>query len=252
MITYDFKNRVALITGSSTGIGKGIAEALAIAGATVVINSIEGDDELQNTFEEFKQKGYDVFPVCADVSQEEQVKEMFETILKKYGKLDYLCNNAGIAINSPLEQTVQKSWDKVLEVNLMGKMLCIKHAVPLLKKSDSPRIVNISSRLGTKPLKNSSAYCCSQAGIQMLTKCSALELAEYGIKVNAVSPALTLTPLSAKKYSKEEIANFSKTNPLKRVCQIEDTVNAVLFLMSEESDYITGESIEVSGGNLLV
>lgn len=252
MIKYDFKNRIALVTGASTGIGKGIAEALAISGATVILNSVEGDSELQTTFEEFKQKGYNVFPIWADVSREEQVKKMFETIKKEYGKLDYLCNNAGIAINNPLEDTLQSTWDKVLEVNLMGKMLCTKYAIPLLKKSDCPRIVNTSSRLGTKPLKNSSAYCCSQAGILMLTKCSALELADYGIRVNAVSPALTLTPLSIKKYSSEEITSFSKSNPTKRVCNIEDTVNAVLFLLSEESDYITGESIEVSGGNLLI
>ena len=252
MVKYDFKNRVALVTGSSSGIGKGIAEALCLAGATVVINSIESDITLQETLTEFKQKGYNVFPVWADVSKEEDVKNMFATIEKQFGKLDYLCNNAGIAINHSIESTEQKIWDKVLEVNLMGKMLCIKHATPLLKKSDAPRIVNIASRLGTKPLKNSCAYCCSQAGILMLTKCSALELAEYKIKVNAVSPALTLTPLSLKKYSQEQITAFAKENPAKRLCQIEDITNAVLFLLSEESDFITGESLEVSGGNLLI
>lgn len=252
MIKYDFKNRIALVTGSSSGIGKGIAEALCMAGAVVILNSIQGDDTLEQTFEEFKQKGYNVFPVWADVSKEEQVRQMFETIDKEFGRLDYLCNNAGIAINNSLEGNLQSTWDKVLEINLMGKMLCIKHAIPLLKKSDNPRIVNTSSRLGTKPIKNSSAYCCSQAGILMLTKCAALELSEYNIKVNAVSPALTLTPLSLKKYSSSEIEGFAKQNPLGRVCEVEDTVNAVLFLLSEESGFITGESLEVSGGNLLI
>ena len=252
MVKYDFRKRIALVTGSSSGIGKGIAEALCIAGATVIINSIEGDNELQKTFEEFKDKGYDVFPIWADVSKENQVQNMFETIEREYGKLDYLCNNAGIAINNPIEGNLQDTWDKVLEINLMGKMLCIKHAIKLLKKSDAPRIVNTSSRLGTNPIKNSSAYCCSQAGILMLTKCAALELAEYKIRVNAVSPALTLTPLARKKYSQDEINAFAKSNPAGRVCEIEDTVNAVLFLLSEESDFITGESLEVSGGNLLI
>lgn len=252
MIKYDFTDKVALITGSSSGIGKAIAEALCKAGATVVLNSVEGDSSLEQTFQEFKQKGYKVFPILADVSKEEQVKQMFDRIDKEFGKLNYLCNNAGIAINNSLENNVQSTWDKVLEVNLMGKMLCIKHAVPLLKKSDSPRIVNTSSRLGTKPIKNSSAYCCSQAGILMLTKCAALELAEYKINVNAVSPALTLTPLSLKKYSQQEIDVFAKQNPLGRLGKEQDTVNAVLFLLSEESDYITGESLEVSGGNLLI
>lgn len=252
MIKYDFKNRVALVTGSSSGIGKGIAEALCQAGATVVINSLENDALLQETLTEFKQKGYNVFPIWADVSKEDDVKNMFATIEKQFGKLDYLCNNAGIAINHSIENSDQKIWDKVLEVNLMGKMLCIKRATPLLKKSDAPRIVNTSSRLATKPLKDSCAYCCSQAGILMLTKCAALELAPYKIKVNAVSPALTLTPLSLKKYTQEQITAFAKENPARRVCEIEDTVNAVLFLLSEESDFITGESLEVSGGNLLI
>lgn len=252
VIQYNFNGKIALVTGSSSGIGKGIAEALCKAGATVILNSLEQDPELQVTFEEFKQKGYNVFPIWADISKEDQVRDMFETIGREFGRLDYLCNNAGIAINNSIENNLQTTWDKVLEVNLMGKMLCTKHAVPLLKKSVDPRIVNTSSRLGTKPIKNSSAYCCSQAGILMLTKCSALELADYNIKVNAVSPALTLTPLATKKYSQEEIDNFAKENPAGRVCKVEDTVNAVMFLLSEESNFITGESIEVSGGNLLI
>ena len=252
VIKYDFNGKIALVTGSSSGIGKGIAEALCKAGAIVILNSLQQDPELQATFEEFRQKGYNVFPIWADVSKEDQVKDMFETIDREFDRLDYLCNNAGIAINNSIENNLQSTWDKVLEVNLMGKMLCIKHAVPLLKKSKSPRIVNTSSRLGTKPIKNSSAYCCSQAGILMLTKCSALELAEYNIRVNAVSPALTLTPLATKKYTQQEIDNFAKENPAGRVCEVADTVNAVMFLLSEESDFITGESIEVSGGNLLI
>lgn len=252
MVKYDFTNKVALVTGSSTGIGKGIAEELCKAGATVVLNSLEQDPELQNTFDEFKQKGYKVFPIWADVSKEDQVEQMFSTIEKEFGRLDFLCNNAGIAINNSLEGNLQTTWDKVLEVNLMGKMLCIKHSIPLLKKSTDGRIVNTSSRLGTKPIRNSSAYCCSQAGILMLTKCAALELSDYKIKVNAVCPALTLTPLSLKKYSQDEIEKFAKENPLGRLCKIEDTVNAVMFLLSSQSDFITGESIEVSGGNLLI
>lgn len=252
MINYDFKKRIALVTGSSMGIGKAISEALCLAGATVVLNSLENDDVLEETYREFKEKGYDVFPIYADVSKENQVQEMFKTIKIKYGKLDYLVNNAGIAINNSLENNVQATWDKVLEINLMGKMLCTKHSIPLLKMSDNPRIVNISSRLGTKPIKNSSAYCCSQAGILMLTKCAALELAEHNIKVNAVSPAMTLTPLAMKKYSQEEITKFQKENPAGRLCEVEDIYNAVLFLLSEESGFITGESLEVSGGNLLI
>lgn len=252
MIKYDFDDKVALVTGAGSGIGKGIAEALCKSGATVILNGMENDQTFIDTIEEFKNKKYKCYGIWADVSVEDQVADMFKRVEKDFGRLDYLINCAGIAINHSLEGTTRDTWDKVLEVNLMGKMLCTKHAVKLLKRAKQPRIVNISSRLGTKPMKNSCAYCCSQAGILMLTKCSALELAEFGIKVNAVSPSLTLTPLSLKKYTPEQIEKTAKENPSGRLGEISDTVNAVLFLLCDESEYINGESLEVSGGVLLL
>ena len=134
MIKYDFNGKIALVTGSSSGIGKGIAEALCKAGATVILNSLQQDPELQVTFEEFKQKGYNVFPIWADVSKEDQVSEMFETMDREFGRLDYHGNKAGMAINNSMKTTWKGTWDKVLEVILRGKLLCQNHAVPLLKK----------------------------------------------------------------------------------------------------------------------
>lgn len=252
MIKYDFKGKIALVTGSSSGIGEQIAEDLCKNGATVVLNSVKADKLLEQTQKDFLSKGYKCVAIYADVSNEEDVKNMFKKIEKDFGRLDYLVNNAGIANNNALEEVSSEIWNKILNVNLMGKMLCSKFAVQLLKKSKCPRIVNIASRLGTMPLKNSSAYCCSEAGILMLTKCSALEFADYNIKVNAVSPGATITQLSLKKYTEEELKHMAEVNPCKRLGDVKDTSNAVQFLLSDESDYINGESLEVSGGILLV
>jgi 3-oxoacyl-[acyl-carrier protein] reductase len=252
MITYDFKNKIALVSGSSSGIGEQIARDLCKWGAIVVLNSTKGDILLEKTYKDFVKQGFNCTYEYADVSNETQVAEMFKNIEAKFGRLDFLVNNAGIALNVSIENTTMERWDKVMEVNLMGKMLCTKYAIPLLKKSVTPRIVNIASRLGTMPLKDSCAYCCSEAGIMMLTKCSALEFADYNIKVNTVSPGPTITQLNLKKYSREELSHMAEVNPSKRLGDVKDTSNAVCFLLADEAEYINGESLEVSGGILLV
>lgn len=252
MIKYDFTGKIALVTGASSGIGEQIANDLCESGATVILNSVKGDVLLEQTTKDLTAKGYKANFEYADVSNSSQVEQMFSNIEKKFGRLDYVVNNAGIALNSSIEETTQEKWDGILEVNLMGKMLCTKYAVPLLKKSTTPKIVNIASRLATMPLKNSCAYCCSEAGILMLTKCSALELADYNIRVNAVSPGPTITQLSLKKYSRDDLAHMAEVNPCKRLGDVKDTSNAVQFLLSDESNYVNGESLEVSGGILLV
>ena len=143
------------------------------------------------------------------------------------------------------------NFEKIIKTNLIGKMFCIKHSIELLKKSKYPSIINISSRLATKPMNNSSAYCCSAAGIVMLTKCAALELAEEGIRVNTISPSLTITPLALKSYSKEEIKEVSNKSLRNRLCEMEDIYNLSEFLITEKAEYINGENIDLSGGVLL-
>ena len=120
-----------------------------------------------------------------------------------------------------------------------------------MKKSEFPRIVNIASRLGTRPMEDSVAYCTSEAATIMLTQCCALELSKYNIKVNTVSPSLTLTPLALQSYSEEEIKATAEKNPSKRLGEVQDTANVVLFLLSDKADYINGENINVNGGILL-
>jgi len=141
---------------------------------------------------------------------------------------------------------------KDINLHLTGKVIAIKHAIPLLKKSQTPRIINIASRLGTKPMTDSVGYCCAEAAVIMLTKVAALELALYGIRVNTVSPALTDTPFARRSYTKDEFANFAKKNPLSRIGKTTDVANVIKFLLSTEAEYINGENINVSGGILLV
>jgi len=131
--------------------------------------------------------------------------------------LDYLINNAGINIVKEFENYSTSDWTKIINVNLTGKYLCTKYAIPLLKKSANPRIINIASRFGTKPDDEIPAYCCAEAGIIMLTKVSALGLAKYNIKVNTISPSLTHTPLTEKIFPEEHFRSYAKENPSKRV-----------------------------------
>lgn len=189
----------------------------------------------------------------ADISDEQAVQKMFEEIEKDHGKLDYLVNNAGIDAPQPFESYKLSDWNNVIGVNLTGKFLCIKHAIPILKRSDNPRIVNIASRMAEKPyVPEISAYACAEAGVVMLSKVAAKELAEYRIRVNTVSPGLTRTPLTESIIPDEATwEKLSGMNPSKRVGKPSDVANVVLFLLSDEADYINGVNIDVNGGSNL-
>ena len=228
----NFKDKVFLITGSTSGIGQGIAKSLLEEGAKVVINYGHDEKKAEETrrlFEKYQDRS--LF-IKADISKENDVINMYKKIEEKFNRLDGLVNN---------------------DVNVIARWMCIKNAIPLLKKSNMPRVVNIASRLGTKPIQDSVAYCTSEAATIILTQCCALELTpKYNIKVNTVSPSMTLTPLAKKSYTEDEIKQTAMKNPSGRLGEVKDTVNAVLFLLSEEADYINGENLNVNCGILLV
>lgn len=244
---YDFKDKVALVTGGTSGIGKEIAKQLLINGAKVIINYGHNEENYEKTkkeLEEFKEK---VSFIKADVSNENEVIQMFN----KMEKLDYLINNAGTNIDGYIETLNIEDFRRVLDVNLIGKVICTKYAIPLLKNSNNPSIINIASRLGTKPCAEASAYCSAEAGIINFTGASALELSKYNIRVNTVSPSLTITPLALEGWTQEEIEEYKQNNPLKRLGETIDIANVVLFLLSDKASYINGENINVNGGSLL-
>ena len=220
-------------------------------GNEVIITYAHNDEQAQNTQKEFKEKGYSVEVFKADISEEEQVKALFDFAKEKFGKLNGLVNNAGTNIDEFVETCSLENYMRVVNTNFIGKMLCSKYAIPLLKNQENACIVNISSSLGVRPDTECSAYCCSASAIITLTQCLAMELAEQNIRVNCVSPAFTPTPLSLAGWTEEEIKAKEKRNPRHRLGKVEDMANAVLFLLSEKADYINGENLKVNGGGIL-
>lgn len=250
-MNIDFKDKVVLVTGSTSGIGRQIARQLLENNANVIINYGHNDKLAEETMNELSNFKENILLIKCDLSKEIEVDNMFKKIESEFGKLDGLVNCAAYDKVVSIENLRIEEYRYELDVNLVARWQCIKNAIPLMKNSQMPRVVNISSRLGTKPMEDSVAYCTCEAATIMLTKCCALELSKYNIKVNTVSPSLTLTPLGMQSYSEEEIRATAEKNPSRRLGTTEDTANLVLFLLSDKADYINGENININGGILL-
>lgn len=249
---YDcFKDKVVLITGSTSGFGKETATLLAKNGAIVILNYYNDDERAKRAVEEISEFGTVGDCIKADISKEEDIVKIITAIKNKFGKLDYLVNNAAIDIGGSFEDFSIDDFKKEMNANLIHRFYLIQQSVPLMKNSSQPRIVNVASRYAERPLADASPLCISEAGTVMLTKVAALELAKFNIKVNTVSPALAITPLTEAIMSKEDFDNYAKTNPSGRVCDPKDVANTILFLLSSDADYINGENVNVNGGILL-
>ncbi len=245
--------KVALVTWWCSWIGKQIVSQLVRSGISVVVNYVHEQACAEDVVDDIVARGGEALSVQADVSDSKSVQKMFVRIEKQFGRLDFLVNNAGIDVMQDLEGFDDMMWEKIVAINLTGKFLCTKYAIPLLKKSSHPKIINIASRLGTKAMPQASAYCCAESAIIMLTKVSALELSKYHISVNTISPGLTRTALSEWVYKDPKIWEKTKNiTPMWRIGEPQDIANMVEFLLSDKSDYIDGENINVSGGNILV
>lgn len=243
--------KVAIITGSGRGIGRGIALAFAREGAKVVVNSATRTCE--KVADEIKALGGEVIPVRTDVSNFDEVKKMVNTALEKFGKIDVLVNNAGIFVGlAPLVELTDESWDRVFAVNLKGVFYCCKAVIPHMMERRSGKIINISSidpMRGAGFPMSGTHYASSKAGVIALTKCLARELGPYGICVNSIAPGEIETDLSAEELATpEQRAEFGKQIPLGRVGQPEDVAKVAVFLASNLADYVTGEIIKCDGG----
>jgi NAD(P)-dependent dehydrogenase (short-subunit alcohol dehydrogenase family) len=246
-------NNTALVTGASQGIGREIALRLAARGTFVLINFSRSHEMAESVVAEIRGAGGRAEALRADISDEGQVIRMFGEIAEISPHLDFLVNNAGIDIPQPIETYDIAAWRRIIDVNVTGKFLTLKHAIPFLKKAPKARVVNIASRLAWKPLEESSGYCCSAAAIVMLTKCAALELAPYKIRVNAVCPGFTRTSLTEGIYPDEEFwERAAETNPSRRVGRPGDAAQAALYLLSDEAEYINGTHLLVDGGSMLL
>lgn len=245
-------DKIALVTGASRGIGREIAFRLAERGAFVLVHFSKSREMAEDVVADIRRKGGSAEALRADVSDEGEVERMFYDVAENFPCLDYLVNNAGIDIPQPIESHDVDAWRRIIDVNVTGKFLTTKHAIPLLKKAPKASVVNIASRLAWKALEDSGAYCCAAAAVVMLTKCTALELAPYAIRVNAVCPGFTRTQLTEGIYPDEEIwKQAAEANPLKRVGMPGDAAQAVLYLLSDEADYINGTHLIVDGGSML-
>lgn len=239
--------KVALVTGSSRGIGKAIAMKFASEGADIVLNGFGGQKELKDAEKSVKQFGGGVIGFLGDVSKPDFVKKMVDGAVKRFGKIDILVNNVGIYNRHTLEECSLKDWEKTIATNLTSAFLLCKEVAPIMKKSNFGRIVNISSIAGIVGSSHGPDYAASKAALVALTKSLSADLGKFNIRVNSISPSYVNTDM-LKYWSKEKIKEKSNEMVLGRVAEPEEIANIVLFLASEDSSIMTGENIVVGGG----
>ena len=244
------EGKVAIITGSNRGIGKGIAIAFAKEGCKVVVSNYKEDNEGEEVANEIKKLGSNAIFIKADVSKDKDMKNLIEKTVKKFGKLDIIVNNAGILVFGSVKELTEKDWDRQMSVNLKGAFFGTKYAVEqMVKQGKGGRIINISSIAGLVGFPGISAYCASKGGLTELTREVALDCAKDGITVNAINPGVIVTDMTksmlADKATKKML--FENT-PVGRVGKPEDIGNAAVFLALDESSFITGHNLVVDGG----
>jgi 3-oxoacyl-[acyl-carrier protein] reductase len=239
-------NKVAIVTGAAQGIGRGIALEMATEGAKVVVSDIATN--VHDVEQEILNAGHTAFAIELNVANFDKVKRIGKRLEKKYGQIDILVNNAGIYPYKSLEEMRESDWDKVIDVNLKGVFNCTKAVVPYMK-SNGGSIVNLSSIAGSIIGYDSlTHYSASKAGILGFTRASALELAPYNIRVNAIAPGAIETPTTKAIMTDEVYKETIASIPLKRLGNPDDIAKLAVFLASDDSSYITGQLIVIDGG----
>jgi NAD(P)-dependent dehydrogenase (short-subunit alcohol dehydrogenase family) len=251
------KDRCALVTGGASGLGLGVAKGLRTIGARVAIADLA--EQLERLSPD-QRDGF--FPVNMDVTDEASVREGVRSAVQHFGSVDTLVNSAGVIQFRALEAISTREWDWILDVNLRGTFLVTREAMPHLKDSHRGRVVNIASNAGKKGYALMAAYCASKFGVVGFTQAVAAEVGRHGVRVNAVCPGTVAetgmgrrvldqkVELGLGKSPDEILGRSASSFPLQRVGTVADVVNTVMFLISEASDWITGESINIDGGSL--
>lgn len=237
----------ALVTGASRGIGREIALELAREGADVAVNFAGSEAKAKEVVELIQAMGRKAIAIQADISSGEDVQKMVDETIKQFGKLDILVNNAGITRDQLLMRMKESDWDEVINTNLKGVFLCTKAVTRQMMKQRSGRIINISSIVGVSGNAGQANYVAAKSGVIGLTKTAARELAPRGVTVNAVAPGYISTDMTDQ-LPEEVKSEMLKQIPLARIGEPKEIAKVVSFLASDDSSYITGQTIHVNGG----
>jgi len=249
-----FENKVVLVTGATSGIGRACVLALADEGARVVAAG-RRRERLVGLAAEASDEGAEILTVEGDVRDEAVCARWIQAAVDRFGGLDGLVNAAGVLGNGSVQDTTTEEWDRIMDTNLRSVFLCTRAAAPELIKNRGA-VVNLSSVASIRPYANLDAYCVSKAALDMLTRCAALDLAPHGVRVNAVNPGVVVTELHTVTNAVSDYAGFLErskaTHPIGRVGSAEEVACLVLFLLSAEASWITGSTYSIDGGRALM
>jgi glucose 1-dehydrogenase len=254
------QGQVSIITGASSGIGAGIAKAMAAEGARVVVNYSSSPDKAEKVLSEIKESGGEGFTIKADVSNEHDVLQMFRETINRYGTVDILVNNAGLQKDAKFHQMTLDEWNKVLAINLTGQFLCAREAIKEFlrrgvdesRSKSAGKIICMSSVHEVIPWAGHANYSASKGGVMMLMKSIAQEYAPMKIRVNSIGPGAIRTPINhAAWQTPQAYDQLLKLIPAKRIGETEDIGRAAVWLASDQSEYVNGITLFVDGGMLL-
>ncbi|MBX2870200.1 MAG: 3-oxoacyl-ACP reductase FabG [Acidiferrobacterales bacterium] len=243
----EFKNKSVLVTGAGRGLGCYIARAFGAQGASVCVNYAHSEEGANQVVSEIEVSGGKAFACKADISNVTEVKSMIEQIMDHYGGIDILVNNAGLSRDGSFLEMTENAWDTVIAANLKGPFLVSQRVAKQMVKGRGGVIVNISATTTTQGRANAANYCASKAGLNMLTKCMALELGPT-IRVNGVGLGFVDSPLVQALYSEEQIQSVVESTPLRRMTSNQETAQFVKLLASESTAFVTGQTIMFDGG----
>jgi NAD(P)-dependent dehydrogenase (short-subunit alcohol dehydrogenase family) len=245
----DFSGKIALITGAARGLGRAAAVRFLERGATVAVHV----RDIERAEAVARQLGAGAFPVAGDIADSTAVREIVDRTLDRCGRLDILVNNAALALSTRFEKISEDEWRRAMDVNVTAPFLLIRAVLPAMKAAGAGRIINISSTAGKSVSTLAGAhYTTSKAALLGLTRAAAKELGPYGITVNAVCPGLIDTELTRENASPADLASYARTFPIQRLGKPAEVADLICFLASDQAAYITGASLDINGGDLMV